>query len=43
MSENHKKVECCNHGLRNEAYVCQHLITSEFNGFWESFDSDSTI
>jgi hypothetical protein len=42
MSENHKKVECCNHGLRNEAYVCQHLVTSEFNGFWESFDSDST-
>jgi len=42
MSENHNKVECCDHGLRNRAFVCQHLITSEFPGFWESFDSDST-
>lgn len=42
MSENHNKVECWDHGLRNSAYVCQHLVTSEFKGFWESFDSDST-
>ena len=42
MLENHNKVECCDHGLRNRAYVCQHLVTSEFTGFWESFDSDST-
>lgn len=42
MSENQNKVECCDHGLRNRAYVCQHLVRSEFKGFWEPFDSDST-
>ncbi|MEZ0183782.1 hypothetical protein AB9T89_16180 [Flavobacterium oncorhynchi] len=42
MSENHRKVECSNHGLRNNAFVCQHLVNSEFPGFWEPFDSDST-
>lgn len=42
MSENYNKVECCDHGPRNRAYVCQYLVNSEFKGFWESFDSDST-
>ncbi len=41
MSEN-KKVDCFNHGLRNQAFVCQHLICGDAKGFWEPFDSDPT-
>ena len=41
MSEN-KKVDCFNHGLRNRAFVCQHLICGDAKGFWEPFDSDPT-
>jgi hypothetical protein len=42
MSNSQNVVECCTHGERYPAYVCQHLSLHTPVGFYEPFDSDPT-
>jgi hypothetical protein len=43
MSGEHKLVECCTHGNRYPAYVCQHLNTQTPVGFYEPLASDPSV
>jgi hypothetical protein len=43
MSEEQKIVECCTHGDRYPAYVCQHLNLQTPVGFYEPLASDPSI
>jgi hypothetical protein len=40
MSEESNRVECCTHGNRYPAFVCQHLNLKTPVGFYEPFASD---
>lgn len=43
MNTNNNTVECCTHGDRYPAYVCQHLNLHTPVGFYEPFASDPTV